>query len=274
MDISLPLSWGIFSWRDAVEICFFSYVFYRISLWLTEDTQKNLLPSFYGFCMLFCSANFLSLTTVSQLLFIFTPTIIVLFMFLHQSTLQRNFISLKNITQTTPTADWLTVLMQTCLTMLHNNKELLVLIEHTDAIGPYLKADYAIHASMNKDLFALIMEKMSTSKKMIWINSDGTVRGVNVCWKASWYPDSYADETAWIDDAIAHTSKNDVLLLHVNPVKQYFTIAMNGTIHQELTIEQAGQLIRKKINYQIPVTKKGSPYDVTNKKDNVAQHIP
>lgn len=274
MDIHLALSLGIFNWRDFIEICFFSYVIYRISLWLTQDTEKNLLPYFYGFCLLFCGANFLALPTVSQSLFIFAPVVMLLFMFLHQATLQRNFISLKNITQPSPVSDWLTILMQTCLTMLHNNKELLILIEHTDAIGPYLKAEYTIHATMSKDLFALIMEKISTSKKMIWIHSDGTIRGINVSWKASWYPDAYEDETAWIDDAIAHTSKNDALLLHVNPIKQYFTIAMNGAIHHELTIEQAGQLIRKKINYQISVTKKGSPYDVTNKKNNVAQHIP
>ncbi len=274
MDINLPLSLGIFSWRDLVEILFFTCVVYGISLWLKEDSQKNLLPYFYGFCILFFSAHFFALPTVSQSLFIFSPAIILLFMFLHQTTLQRNFISLKNIRQPTTVPDWFTTLMQTCLTTIHHNKELLILIEHTDAIGSYLKADYVINAPISKDLFTLIMEKVYTSQKMIWIHSDGIIRGINVSWKASWYPSAYEDQTAWIDDAIAHTSKNDALILHINPTKHHYTIAMNGILHQELTIEQASQLMRKKINYQIPVTKKGSPYDVTHKKNNVAQHIP
>ncbi len=273
MDINLPLSLGIFSWRDLVEILFFILVIYSISLWLKEDTHKSLLPYFYSFCTLFLTAHFLALPTVSHFMFIFSPAIILLFMFLHQTTLQRNFISLKNIRQPIPVADWFTLLMQTCLTMIHHNKELLILIEHTDALNSFLKVDYMINAPVSKDIFTLI-EKVYTPDKMIWIHSDGFIRGINVSWKASWYPTAYEDQTAWIDDAIAHTSKNDALILHINPTKHHFTIAMNGVLHQELTIEQVSQLMRKKINYQIPVTKKGSPYDVTHKKNNVAQHIP
>lgn len=275
MDINLPLSFGIFTWRDVVEIIFFTGIMYGISLWLKEDSHKNLLLYFYGFCFCFLGAHFLVLPTVSQYLFVFSPAVILLFMFLHQTTLQRNFIALKNITQPSPAStDWFTILMQTCLTCLHNNKELLILIEHTDALHSYVKADYVINAPISKDICTLIMEKVYNPQKMVWIHSDGIIRGINVTWKASWYPNAYEDHNAWIDDAIAHTSKNDAILLHINPLHHHYTIAMNGTINQELTIEQASQLLRKKINYQIPVTKKGYPYDVTNKKNNVAQHIP
>ncbi len=273
MDINLPLSLGIFSWRDVMEISFFTFVLYRVSLWLKEDEEKNLLPYLYGFCTLLLTAHLLALPTISQSLFIFSPSLILLFMFLHKTTLQRNFISLKNISAPVTTPDWLSIVMQSCLTMFHNNKELLLVIEHTDAIAAFVKAEYAINAPINKDLFNFILEKVYNPHTMMWINSDGIIRGINVSWKASWYPNSYEDQTAWRDDAIAHTGKNDAMVLHINPSKHHYTIAMNGTLYEELTIEQVSQLIKKKINYQIPVTKKGSSYDVTNKKNIMAQHL-
>jgi hypothetical protein len=276
MSINLPLISGIFNWRDIIEIIFFSVIMYSISLWLKKDTQKNLLLPFYGFCVLLIGSYFLNLPAIHQLLFMFCPAIILLFMFMHQNTLQRNFIALKNITTPSllPSSDWVTMLMRSCLTMLHNNQEILLIIEHTDAMGAYLKADYYINAPFTNDLLMLLVNKVYDTQKMIWVCSDGTIRGINVLWKASWHPSAYDQLNAWVDDAIAHTSKNDAVILHINPLKQYCSIASNGTLYQELTIEQAHQLLRKKINHPIPATKKGYPYDVTNKKNNVAQHIP
>ncbi len=275
MDIFTLLPLSILNWRDLIEILFFSCSFYYLSLWLKKDTQKNLLPYFYGFCLFTFGAHLLALPTVSQSLFLFSPAIILLFMFMHQSTLQRNMVALKNITHPShPPTDWLTTLLRTSLVMIHHNKELLILIEHTDAIGSYLKAEYYINAPLSKDLLTLIVEHAYNPQQMLWIHSDGIIRGINVSWKASWHPAAYENQTAWIDDAIVYTSKNDALLLHINPTKHHYTIASNGTIHHELTIEQVSQLLRKKINHPQSVTKKGYTYDVTSKKNNVAQHIP
>lgn len=274
MNTLLMLPHWIPNWRDPVEIFFFAATFYYISLWLQKDVQKNLLVHFYGFCIITFGTYFLALPTVSASLLLFSPAIALLFMIMHQEILQRNMVSLKNIVQPQNIShDWLTMLMRTSLTMLHDNKELIILIEQTDAISSYVKADYYINAPLSTDLLTFIVTHSHNPQKMLWVTSDGIIRGINASWKVSWHATDYPDNNAWIDDAIAYTSKHDTLILQSSPTQQHYTIVCNGAMHQELTVNQVHQLLRKKMNYSIPVTKKGYSYDVANKKNSVAQHL-
>ncbi len=86
------------NWRDCLEIIFFASLFYYLTLWLKKDKTKNLLPYFYGYCLITFCAYMLELTTVTSLLFLFTPAAVMLFILMHQDTLQRNIVALKHIT--------------------------------------------------------------------------------------------------------------------------------------------------------------------------------
>jgi hypothetical protein len=274
MNMGLPLSIGIFNWRDVIEILCFATILYFFSLWLKYDTHKNLLPYFYGFCAFFVCAHFLALTTLSQQLFIFTPVILVIFILMHQTTLQRNLIALKNITYALPASpDWITTVMRTSLRLLHDNKEMLLLIEYSDALTPHVHTEYTINAACTPDLFSALVHNVYKPRAMLWINAEGIIRGVNASWKTSWYPQAYENHYAWIDDAIAHTSTNDALVLHINPFEQQMTIVTQGILYQGVTVDHALQLIRKNIAHAHSVIEKGYPYDLTGKKTNMAQHL-
>ncbi len=261
------------TWRDSVEILFFAATFYAIILWLKKDNDKKLLPYFYGYCAITFLTHTMQLATVTYCLFFFSPAIIMLFMFMHQDTLQRNMVSLKNITAETPTAhDWLSCIMRNTLKALHDNKDMLILIEHTDSLASYLKTKYTITTPITDDVMTLLMENnLCNTQRMVWIKSDGTIQGIHVAWKASWHPAAYTGTKEWIDDAIAYTAKTDALIMYSNAKKQQYTIAYQGAITEGLTVEQSSQLIRKHTNAPIPVTKKGFNHESTNSKNKQAQ---
>ena len=264
------------TWRDSIEILFFATTFYFLILWLKKDNEKKLLPYFYGYCTLTFLTHIMQLSTVTYCLFLFAPAIIMLFMFMHQDILQRNMIALKNITSSpTITHDWLSCIMRSTLKALHNNKEMLILIEHTNSLASYLKSEYTITTPITDDLMLLLMNNnICNAQQMVWIKSDGTIQGINVSWKASWHPDAYSDTNAWIDDAIAYTTKTDALIMRSNAQKQHYTIAHKGSVTEGLTVDQASQLIKKQTNLSIPITKKGINHESSHQKNKLAQHSP
>ena len=85
---------------------------------------------------------------------------------------------------------------------------------------------------------------------------------------ASWQTDLYSDTNAWKDDAIAYTAKCDALIIYLDTKTHTCSLALQGTLHELLTIEQAGTIIKKHIHYQIPSTKKGTDHAIINQKNN------
>src|SRR3989338_8316527 len=91
----------IYRWRDVIEIIFLSGVFYYFCLWLKQDTQKPLLLTFYTYVFTLTIAYFTGLPTVTFILTSFFPVLLVCFIIIHQSTLQKNFIALHAISPKT-----------------------------------------------------------------------------------------------------------------------------------------------------------------------------
>src|SRR3990167_4306801 len=260
MNIMAALAPFILSWKDLVEILFFSLSFYYLSLWLYQDKQKKLLRYFYGYCALTLVSHMAGLSTINAVLFLFSPVIIIGFLLMHQTMLQKNMVSLKNIPATKQTHnDWLSNIMRLSITMLHNNKELFLVIEQSDSIATHLTSEYEINAAATNDLLFMLVSHIYKPTQMLWIQTDGTVRGVNSQWKTSWGQQGSSND--WIDDALAYTSKNDALLLHVNGHKDSCDLIFDGTIEKELTIDQAHQLIRKQIGYPLSTNQKGYYHD-------------
>src|SRR3990170_8108111 len=82
------------TWRDVLEILFFSSIFYFISCWLKKDKQKNLVGIFQLYIFSIVATYLLDLATINMVLFMYTPSIIMIFILIHQRTLQKNFVGL------------------------------------------------------------------------------------------------------------------------------------------------------------------------------------
>ncbi len=266
---------SVLSWRDFIEIGALSTAFYYSALWLKKDRQKNLLPYFYGYVTLIIVCHFGELNTLTSFLFIFSPAVAMLFMLMHQELLQRNLVMLKNITtHPSPSCpDWLASIMKATLSMLAENKDIILLIEHTDAMNPFLQLSDTFEAPITDGLISLLFQKLYTPSRMCWLTSSGMIRGINVSFKASWHPTAYHTKTAWIDDAVAYTAKADALIIFANAQLHNYAVAHSGIIRQGLSMEQAHQLIKKLINYQISLPKKGLSHGVFSTK-KYAHHAP
>ena len=275
--MTIPLHLYFLSWRDGLEILCFSVLFYYLALWLKKDKTKNLLPYFYGYCLLALTAHVLHLPTVTYFLFLFAPAAVMLFVLMHQDTLQRNIIALKNIAvPQTHHDNWCETLLRTCLIALNNNKEMLCVIEHTDSLQPFIITPFIINAPLNQSLLELLLASPSyEQQQMIWLNSKGTVLGINATWQhvQPLQQTFVSSELSWRDDALHYSAKTDALLLHASPATRTFTIAVSGTLLQKLSVHHANQIIKKHLS-QLKQNDKGMTYETSHKNNNAQQRSP
>ena len=272
---TLLLQWTLLTWQDYVEIVVLAFLFYETARWLKQDREKNLLIYFYGYLLVIFASHGLHLTTLSSLLLLCSPATIMFFFIMHQEQLQKNFVSLKNITrpQQYPTNDWLSVLMKAILTQLAHNKSALILFEHSDAIAPHLSTSEPLEVAITPGIISLLFSQLYSPEHLCWVSSDGILKGINTSFKASWHPTSYQTKDAWIDDAVAHTSRTDCIILAAHADTHHYSIAHKGTIFEQLSLEQAQQFIRKQINYRIPHANQGYRHELTSQEQQ-AHHTP
>ncbi len=261
-------------WRDVLEIIFFAALFYYLTLWLKKDKTKNLLPYFYGYCLVAFCAHVLELTTITSFLFLFTPAAVMLFILMHQDTLQRNIVALKHITaKPISTHNWLETLLRTCLVALNNNKEILCIIEHTDDMKPFINTPSVINAQLTQDLLALLLESsLYDPQKMIWVSSNGQLHGINATWQST--SQTSAPTLSWHNEAVLYTQKTDALVVHLDQTNGTFTLISNGIIHEKLSAHHVFGLIKKQIQYQFSLEEKGIFYGTPHKNRPVGQRTP
>jgi hypothetical protein len=269
------LSFYLSHWRDAVEIAFFSYLFYIISLWLVKDAHKNLLPYFYGYAIIGVGAYYLSLSTITTFLFLATPAAGMLLMLMHQETLQRNLVALKNVTtQAATTNDWVEDLFSACLTYINNNQPLYVLIERTDFMQPFLSIPLKISAALNKDILSVVLSSPSFDHNaMMVLNNSGQLEGINASWINHNQEEYTHNHAQWQQETLLYLAKTDSIAFHCDPVTRTFTIIKENTVVERVTAHQAQHLLKKALNAPLPAhsSEKKGVYYATHKKNNRKQ---
>lgn len=241
-----------FVWRDALEILFFANIFYYFMVWLSKDKQKNLLGTFYGYCVVAALAYILQLTAISSLLLLTAPLALVIFILFHQETLQRNFVSLKNITpaQQTELHDWIEILVRTALHALNKNRSLLYIIEQRDSLNGYLTTPFAIYAPLQRDLLIMLLDGHAFDETaMIWVTAQGQLIGINATWNteapATWLKQEVQELEPWCQNALWYTNKTDAIILHTDVATRTFTIVGQGKIIERLTAAQTLTIIKQ-----------------------------
>lgn len=258
--------YGIDSWRNVIEILFFSALFYQAALWLKKDHTKNLLPYFYGFIALAFGAHLVHLPSISYILLVSWPVALLLFIVMHQKTLQHNFIALKNIqAPKAPTADWIETLLAHSLSSLNNNSPFYCVIEHTDALDSFIYSPLMIEAPLQKELLTFIKSSNAFNPDaMLWIDAHGMVRGVNCSWRVSFNNsgnnnlDKQNNLQNWLHDTLLHTSNSDLLAFFADPATHSFTLIHRGKIAHHLNAQHLlYQLTKEYKNKQKTVSQAG-----------------
>ncbi len=269
------IDYYFFGWRDAVEILTFSTLFYWVSRWLKRDKQKNLVGYFYSYCALCFTAYFAQLPTMTTFLFMFAPVMIIFFLLMHQETLQKNFVALRNITPAKlANSQWLDTLVRTCLVAINNNKEVMCVIEQHDNLTDFIDTSLTMHTDLNKDLLNMMLASETfDATKMIWLNTNGHVLGVNSTWKNQPRDEALSDDVKklepWKQDALFFTNKTDALVFKVDPKSRTFDIVVSGKTYDNISSNHTLKMIKKHV-----ITHEGkgaTHHDSQSKKDTAKQ---
>ena len=242
---------AFFYWRNIIEILFFTLLIYYFSLWLKQDKNKNLLPYFYGYCFLALASSYAQLTTINYVMFLFAPVAIMLFIMLHQTTLQRNFIALKNITPAkNVSGQWQHDIIRSFLFAINNNKEIHCVIENKDALQDFIHSPLMLHAHIQQGLIHILQDsQMFDEQKMIWLSTSGQLVGINATWRETIFQAFEEYDTSkinpWQQSALLLSSKTDALFLRITPTNRAFDIIFNGKIVHKIDSSNALKILIK-----------------------------
>lgn len=253
----------IYKWIDLIEIFFFTSTIYFFSLWLKKDQQKNLVPAFYFFCSTIIFSYALDMHNLNNFLIIFMPTILMLFILVHQNTLQKNFIMIKNANlPKIKNNDWFDPFMRHCLSLINQNKQIICAIEGKDNLEELLINQININTQINKEIIDLaINSTIFNQNEIIHINYQGNLIGLNSAWNTKNHTFYVAEDTqdieSWKQDSLLLSSKTDVLIFKICPKKRMVDIIAQGKIIENLAIAAAIKVIQEYINKNLKISKKG-----------------
>lgn len=244
---------NIANWRDSFEILFFALIIYYFISWLKKDTQKNLVYAFYFYCIILFGSYYIYLPTISYLLFNFAPIVFIIFIILHHDILQKNFVMLKYM-QKSKLKDhdsWFEELTRASLSALHNNKELICVIEQNDSLQSLIKASCLFYADLKKDIFDILLEKHHCDiNNMIMLNQSGKIVTINAQWN---FPSQQLVTPGipiiakWKQDGIIITTKTDALIFKTNSLTRTFDLIIQGKILEEISGEQTFSILQRNL---------------------------
>lgn len=240
---------AIFSIKDVIEILCITGGLYSFSLWLKQDLQKPLVLYFYGACSIIITAHLIDLPTISNTLTVLYPTIIMLFILVHQKSLQKNFVTLKNWqpSQITNT-NWLETLLRSCIIAANNKRQISCIIEGHDSLNELVSAPFEIKSKLQPELLDVLLNSAGYDQhKMIWLSSTGVLLGINTEWQLL---DSIVDNNEseldnWQKNCLLFTGKTDALAFRLNPVSKCFDIVTEGTLLEKVPMDQTIKLMKR-----------------------------
>ena len=227
--------------RDIIEITMYSSCIFLFCIWLKTDKTKNLLGYFFVYSALALCAWNLQLPTLTSFLFSYAPIALLLFIVLHEKTLQRNAIALRSITpaQHIP-YDSIDTIISSCLAMINAHKSITVIIERRDALDHFLDTPFMLNADVNKNILDLLLASASYDEnKMIWVTHTGYIRGINASWISQ-------DKTK--DSTLFYTLQCDALVLNAHPIDRRFMLTYNGKEVKNISAHQVLTLIKKQLS--------------------------
>jgi hypothetical protein len=218
--------------RDVIEIIFYSSCIFTLCQWLRADKTKNVTVYFFAYCALALSAWIAQMPTLTPFLFAYAPIALLLFIILHEKTLQRNLVTLCSITPARiQHEDWLDTLLSCSLTSINNKKLITIIIEHKDALDHFVTTPFTINADLTKNILDIfLMSSAYDEHKMIWVNTTGKIRGINVIWN---------NKQETYDNAI---------IFSAHPVSRAFSVIINGKETKNLSAHHVHTMIKKQLS--------------------------
>lgn len=248
--------------RDTIEIAIFSFCIFYFCKWLKTDKTKNMIGYFFSYSVLLLAAWFIQLPSLVSFLCHYAPVALLLFIVLHEKTLQRNLVTLRSSTSVQTPQDWLEILLSGCLATINTNKSITIVIEQNDALNYFLDAPFFINAPINKDVFNILISSPSyDDKKMIWITTTGHIRALNVSWISN-------QEIK--KEALFYTLQCDAIIINCHPLSRAFSIINNGNETKNIAIHNISGLIKKALFGKILLKHKGAYHENNSSEKSIS----
>lgn len=234
---------AIFNLKDLIEILSITSGLYFFSVWLKQDLQKPLVLYFYSICSLIIVANLVCLPTLSNLLITIFPVIIMLFILIHQKSLQQNFVALKNIQPAQiANTNWLETLLRTCIIAANNKQPINCLIEGQDSLTSLVSCTLSVKAKLETELLdALVTSSNYDANKLIWLSNNGLLLGLNTSLIM------HQKINDWLDQAIYFSKQTDCLIFRMYPQTKKFDMITSGKLIENVGMDHAIKLMQKHI---------------------------
>ena len=248
----LKTEWLFMSWRDIVELLFFISVSYYILRWLSKDKQKNLTLAFYGYVFLTAFSVYANIEGMALVLLVSAPIVMMLFIFIHQQTLQKNYISLKAAPLKKIASDkWLEELIQASLRGVNANKTIICVIERTQALNAFFTARCTFSAPITHELLTLLINTTQVEEDhiTIWVTQSGILTAINPLWHAEydeiWVSKEIKLLHKWKQDALFITQKSDALVTVLSAETRLFDVFVDGKRFDNISANYAFSLIKQ-----------------------------
>jgi len=247
----------VFSWYDLIEITFFSLLIYSFIRWLRHDRKSNLLSYFYLGSAGFIIAYMFDLQAIISFYQLGWPMMLILFIILHQKSLQKNYIAARTLTpeKCSKTTNWLTHVMSAAFKSLQHKKDLIFVIEGNDSLDEFINKPITINSWIQQELLDLIVESPLTKPNtIILITQYGKLLAFNCSWhnkiEPLWLEPSrkhHENYEIWEQEALYWTAHLDMLVFHVSSKTKKLTIIAQGTRAPNLIIDKATTIIEQYI---------------------------
>ncbi len=264
---------NLYTLQNYIEVFIFSFVIYKILLWLAQDHTKHLLLYTYGYITLMMTSYATSCTTLFWTMFLCIPIAMLASIVLHQKQLQKNFIlaSSKHITPDSISANnWFELFVRSCLLATYQKKHLYCIIERNSHLTPILHAPTKLNLALGQNSIDLILSSNALNNpSLIWLDQFGTLHTVNATWKETLTNQILSShEKKHYAEIHLLTSKTDALVWSIDPTTKMGMLWYQKTFLQQLTMDQliksSQKILNQKINSQT-IQKQGTLYANENK---------
>ena len=246
--------------KDVIEISCLSTLCYWCMCWLKQDRQKPLLVYCYLYCFFWIACFLFDLKTLLHLLELTTPVVVMLFILVHQKTLQKNFIGLyKAIPARKVQTLWLEELIRFCL---QADQNFMFLIEHKNSIAELLSIGLPLQTDITSTVLTYLCQcKQFNHDQYILLDTQGTLLGLNVTWQKALA--LYDIEEDCVKKATYCLQEVDAFALYFNHAKREFTLVIHQNSYPALSTAQLLQSIEQYLKTD-PI-KKGIDHESYNK---------
>ncbi|BDC34288.1 hypothetical protein Noda2021_02460 [Candidatus Dependentiae bacterium Noda2021] len=254
--------------QDAFEILIFSFIIYKLSLFITSN-NKQAVNMYWIYATSLLVTYLVSLNNTLLFLLLVSPIIITLFIVLHQEKIQKNFLAHKTKFSENPADDtWSKILIRECMLRLHNNQSTQCIIQTAYDISSLVDNPYPVNVKIIPGLITLIGTSTQVdSEKFLLFNSTGYLQGINVT-----ITSSQATSVNWIDNAHVLTSQLNILVFKTSTQTQTFDIVIAGELIFKKTASQTQEIIDSFLHKSLKAAKGSQQYDHKTKNTSKSAH--